>query len=102
MDPVKVTGICDWPIPTGLRQLRGFLGFANFYRCFIGHFSDIVAPLTRLTKKDQPWNWTNECQLVFDTLKQKFLEEPCLLMPDMSKPFQIEADASLHATAGVL
>jgi Reverse transcriptase (RNA-dependent DNA polymerase) len=32
MDPVKLSGIRDWPTPTSVKQVRGFIGFANFYR----------------------------------------------------------------------
>jgi RNase H-like domain found in reverse transcriptase len=43
-----------------------------------------------------------ECQNTFDTLKKRFMEEPVLLMPDQSKPFQIKSDASKVATGAVL
>jgi hypothetical protein len=102
MDPVKLAGIKDWPIPTTVRQVRSFLGFGNFYRKFISHYSDIARPLNDLTKKDKKFEWTDECQNAFDTLKTKFTEEPVLMMPDQSKPFQIESDASKVATGAVL
>ena len=52
MDPKKLAGISDWPVPKNLRQVRSFLGFGNFYRRFIEQFSHVVRPLTALTKKD--------------------------------------------------
>ena len=55
-----------------------------------------------LTKKDKKFEWTEECQMSFDTLKRRFTEEPVLLMPDHSKPFQIESDALKVATGAVL
>ena len=42
MDPKKIAGIADWPIPTTLKQLRSFLGFGNYYRRFIRSFSDVA------------------------------------------------------------
>ena len=42
MDPVKVAAVRDWPTPRNLRDLRGFLGFANFYRRFIQNFAQIA------------------------------------------------------------
>ena len=102
MDQVKLAGIRDWPVPTTVKQVRSFLGFGNFYRKFISHYSDIARPLNDLTKKDRKFEWTNECQNAFDTLKQRFTEEPVLVMPDRTKPFQIEADASKIATGAVL
>src|SRR5271155_5554831 len=102
MDPVKLNGIRDWPIPTTVKQVRSFLGFGNFYRRFIAHYSDLARPLNDLTKKNKKFDWTTECQTAFDLLKKKFTEEPVLLLPDHSKPFQIESDASKVATGAVL
>jgi hypothetical protein len=62
MDPGKLKGIRDWPAPTTVKQTRGFLGFGNFYRRFIWHFSELAKPLNDLLKKDQKFNWTDDCQ----------------------------------------
>ena len=69
MDPGKLKGISEWPIPSTVKQVRGFLGFGNFYRRFIQHFSNIVKPLNDLLKKDQRFNWTDEQQKAFEELK---------------------------------
>ena len=53
-------------------------------------------------KKDKKFEWTTECQEAFNILKRRFTEELVLLMPDQSKPFQIESDASKVATGAVL
>ena len=90
MDPGKLKGIRDWPEPTTVKQTRGFLGFGNFYRRFIWHFSHLAKPLNDLLKKDQKFEWTDDCQRAFDELKKRFTEEPVLMMPDQTKPFQIE------------
>jgi hypothetical protein len=42
MDPAKIKGIANWPIPMTVKQVRSFLGFCNFYRSFIYHFSHIA------------------------------------------------------------
>jgi hypothetical protein len=76
MDPGKLKGIQDWPVPTTVKQVRGFLGFGNFYRRFIWRFSDLAKPLNDLLKKDKKFEWTNDCQKVFDSLKRRFTEEP--------------------------
>ena len=52
MDPIKLTGIQDWPTLTTVKHIR-FLGFGNFYRKFISHYSNIAKPLNDLTKKDR-------------------------------------------------
>ena len=78
------------------------MGFGNFYQHFIRKFSDIARPLNDLLKKDKTFDWTDECQQSFDDLKSRFTEEPVLMMPDHSRLFQIEADASKYASGAVL
>jgi hypothetical protein len=102
MDPIKLAGISKWPELTTIKQVRSFLGFANFYRKFIGNYAEIVAPLTELTKKTVPFRWDAECQKAFDMLKEKFLAEPVLIMPDPMKPFILETNASNWAVGAVL
>jgi Reverse transcriptase (RNA-dependent DNA polymerase) len=87
MDLVKLSGIRNWPTLNTVKQVRGFLGFANFYRQFIKKFSKLVLPLNNLLWKDTKFDWNHECQEAFETLKGQFLQEPMLMMPDHSKPF---------------
>jgi hypothetical protein len=63
---------------------------------------EVTQPLNTLTKKDQMFDWTTECQEAFDMLKQKFSETPVLLMPDPEKPFTIESNTSKFASGAVL
>ena len=58
--------------------------------------------LNDLLKKDQKFEWTETQQDTFDELKKRFMEELVLMMPDHTKPFQIEMDASKYATGAVL
>ena len=92
MDPVKLGGIRDWPVPITVKQVQSFLGFGNFYQWNIAHYSDLAQPLIDLTKKDKTFKWTTKCQTAFDILKTKFTEEPVLLMPDHSKPVTTSKD----------
>lgn len=95
MDPVKVQGLMDWPIPKKVKDVQAFIGFANFYRRFIQGFSKIARPLTQLTRKDIEWEWSQEAQNAFDKLKRAFTTAPILVMPDPSKKMRIETDASV-------
>lgn len=85
-----------------IKQVQSFLGFRNFYRWFIKDFSIIARLLYNLTKKDIQWNWIKAYQKAFENLKKAFTSLPVLIMPDMTKPFQIEADMSNFATRVVL
>ena len=78
MDPDKIKVIQDWPEPRKVKDIQSFLGFANFYRCYIHNYSDIVVPLTRLTCKSMPWNFNDNCKLAFLRLKQAFTSAPVL------------------------
>mgnify|MGYP000532974220 FL=1 len=102
MDARKVAAITDWPVPTRLKEVQSFLGFANFYRRFINGFSSLVQPLIILTRKDTPFLWTSAAQRAFDALKAAFLTAPVLVHPDPTRPFQVETDASDFAIGVVL
>ena len=102
MDPAKVSAVRDWATPTTLRELRGFLGFANFYRRFIKDFSKAARPLHDLTKKHIPWSWGTPQQEAFDTLRTAFTSSPVLALWDPDRPTRIEVDASGFATGGAL
>jgi hypothetical protein len=70
MDPNKLSGIADWPSPKMVKQVRSFLGFCNFY---IYRFSHMAKPLTELTNKGKPFEWTQECEDAFQLMKAQFL-----------------------------
>jgi len=70
MDTLKLKGIQDWPVPSTVKQVRGFLGFENFYYRFIRNFSDIMHPLNDLLRKDKRFDWTQECQDAFESMKK--------------------------------
>jgi len=72
MSDTKVKTIQEWPELKKIKDIQSFLGFANFYRCFIFDYSDIVILLTRFTRKNTPWNFDNNCRVAFNTLKQAF------------------------------
>ena len=78
MDPVKVQGISAWPTPTNVKDIKAFLGFCNFYCCFISHFATIAKPLTQLMRKDVPWTWGPMQKKAFEALKCAFTEGPVL------------------------
>jgi hypothetical protein len=85
MDPTKVKGIMDWPIPTSVKDVQSFLGFCNFYRVFIPHFSDKSRPLNDLTCKNRQWEWTEHKQQAFQSLKDACATLLALHCPDWSK-----------------
>lgn len=101
MDPKKVQAVTDWASPKTVRDVQCFLGFANFYRIFIKNYSQVAAPLTRLTCKDK-LEWTPAAQKAFEDLKVAFTTAPILVHPDFTKAFYMETDASDFALGAVL
>jgi transposase InsO family protein len=102
MDPVKVAGVAQWPVPSNRKEVQSFLGFANFYRRFIAGFSDIARPLFDLTKKDSTFTWGTDTQRAFDDVKSAITSTPTLIQPNPDLPYRIEADGSGVATGAVL
>ncbi|KAL5775964.1 hypothetical protein ACOSP7_013524 [Xanthoceras sorbifolium] len=102
MDEAKIKAICEWDPPTKVPELRSFLGLVNYYRRFIKGYSARAAPLTDLLKKNKAWEWSSECQEAFEGLKKAVTEEPVLSLPDHSKPYEVQTDASDFAIGGVL
>src|SRR6266498_1842791 len=84
------------------RQLRGFLGLAQYYQNFIGWFSTITRSLFKLLKRNTPFEWTVSQQIAFDIFKQKLMEEPILAHPDFTKIFKLYTDASDVGLGAVL
>ncbi|KAI2644866.1 Transposon Ty3-I Gag-Pol polyprotein [Labeo rohita] len=77
MDPQKLKAVRSWPLPTSLKQLQRFLGFANFYRRFIQGFSATAAPLTALTKPSRgDFQLTPEAVQAFKKLCHLFTTAP--------------------------
>jgi hypothetical protein len=74
----KVEAIKKWEAPTTIKGVRSFIGFSNFYRGFIENFSEIVAPLMLLTRKNQAWQWKKKQQKLFNRLKELFISAPIL------------------------
>jgi len=85
-----------------VKDVRKFLGLANYYRRFIKDFARVARPINMLTRKDVKWQWGVEQQKVFDKLKRVFTTKPVLVAPDLDKEFRVEADASNYTTGGVL
>ena len=92
MDADKVAAVAAWPTPQSPRALRGFLGLAGYYRRYIQDFGLIVAPLTRLLRRDA-FSWDEEATTAFTALQRALTTGPVLQMADFMRPFIVDCDA---------
>lgn len=102
MDPAKVSAVVDWPTPRSKKELRGFLGFLNFYRRFIKNFTQIARPLNALTSVNKTFLWDDACHSAFTQLKTALSSAPTLTMPTNDAPYRVETDASGFGIGAVL
>ena len=82
VDPSNIAIIVDLPPPTSVRQLRTALGHTGYYRKFIKGYAQITTPMEKLLKKYSKFQWTEECQQSFDTLKKKMVTVLILVFLD--------------------
>ena len=92
MEQEKIKAVKEWKMPTKIKDVESFLGFANFYRRFIHNFSHTARPLNELKGKKE-WKWEKEHQEAFKELKEKITRQPVLSLPRRKRKFRVETDA---------
>ena len=101
MEQEKIKVVKEWKTPTRVKDIKSFLGFANFYRQFIHNFSHTARSLNKLKGKKE-WKWEEEHQRVFEELKEKITSQLVLSLPKRERKFRVETDASGHTIREVL
>ena len=102
VDPCKVEAVLNWKQPSTPTEVRSFLGLAGYYRRFIKDFSKISLPLTKLTRKEAKFDWTEKCQSAFQQLQQSLTTAPVLTIPVPGQGLVVWSDASLSGLGCVL
>ena len=104
----NVRAITEFPIPKSTKEVRSFVGLANFYRRHIPNIAAISRPLTDLTRHDKSTGkpvafvWSEQCQQAFKEVKRCLVSAPVLLPPDWEREFFLWTDASLVGFGAVL
>ena len=89
MEQEKIKAVKEWKAPTKIKDVKSFLGFANFYQRFIHNFSHTARPLNELKGKKE-WKWGKEHQEAFDELKEKITSQLVLSLPKREGKFRVE------------
>ena len=101
-DPKKIETVTEWPVPASVKDVRSFLGLTGYYRRFVKGYASIAAPLHALTKKGQVFEWNEETQKAFETLREALTTPPILSMPVDTGEFVLDTDASDQTIGAVL
>ncbi|GJR93506.1 putative reverse transcriptase domain-containing protein [Tanacetum coccineum] len=102
VDPSKIEAVKNWKPPKTPIEIRSFLGLAGYYKRFIINFSKISKSLTLLTQKNQKFEWGDEQEIAFQTLKDMLCVAPILALPEGTNDFVVYCDASNQGFACVL
>jgi len=94
VDPSKIQAIQEWPTPKNVGEVMSFHGLTSFYRRFVPNFSSLASPLNELVKKDVTFHWGEIQENAFQKIKFLLTNAPILALPDFTKPFELECDAS--------
>ena len=94
VDPQKIEAIVSWKPPANVTEIRSFLGLSGYYQKFVEGFSKLAAPLTKLTRKEEKFVWSEACQQSFDELKRKLTSALVLTLPSGQDGYTVYCDAS--------
>ena len=102
VDFAKIKNFLDLKPPVNPKQVRVLLGHTGYYRKFMRYYSDMAYPLEELLREDQEFDWIEECNISFETLKRKLVEAPILRFPNWSTKFHVHIDVSGLAIREIL
>ena len=85
-----------------MKAVQSFLRFCGFYRRFVEKYSQLVRPLSRLTRKNVLFVWDEKCQAAFENVKKKLSSAPFIQHFNPELPTSLETDASDGVVSGVL
>ena len=108
-DPEKIKAVAEFPLPpmnatekVQKKHIMSYLGLCSYYRRFVPKFADMARPLHQLTKKDQPFEWSEAANASFEQLRAALLQATVLAYPEPEQPMEIHPDASDYGLGAVL
>jgi hypothetical protein len=94
VDPANIAVILDLQPPTSVKHLRVTLGHTWYYMKFIKGYTQITTPMEKLLKKQEKFQWNDDCQKGMDTLKKILVTASILIFPDWNKDFCVHVEVS--------
>ena len=101
-DPKKIAALDNMPPPKNVKAIQTLNGLAQFNRCFIKDYAGIMEPITQLTRKEEVFDWTTECENAYQYIKTRYQNAPILIGVDWILEFHIHTDASNIALGAML
>lgn len=101
-DESKVEAIVNAPKPLNITQLKAFLGLINYYGKFVPNLSSLLHPLYSLLKKNQTWNWNEQCEYAFRKIKNILASDQVLCHYDPALPLVLSVDSSAYGIGAIL
>ena len=98
----KLCVVRDWEAQNSVKDVRSFLGFANYCCQYVPRYARIASPLTLWTKKNIEWNWAPVQRKAFSELKSALCNTSLLIFPNPWLSYTMVIDASADAIGGVL
>ena len=100
--PEKLESIRKMPAPRTAKEVKQFLGLIGYYQKFVPRFMDISRPLTKLTRHNVVFEWTEQCAKAFNHLRELLMEYPILRYPNPTQDYILYTDTSGIGWSGVL
>ncbi|KAE8993323.1 hypothetical protein PR002_g20276 [Phytophthora rubi] len=92
--PRLISAVQEFPRPTDAVEAKRFVHLAGYYRRFVKGFGSMMAPITKLLRKDAEWEWTPAQESAFEYVKMILTSKPLLIYPNFQLPFRVATDAS--------
>lgn len=102
VDSSKIEAVQDWAQPKNASEICSFLGLAGYYRRFVKDFSRLASPLTKLTRKEIKFVWSETCEKSFQELNIRLTTAPVLIIPERGLGYSVYCDTSREGLGCVL
>ncbi|CAK8685059.1 unnamed protein product [Clavelina lepadiformis] len=101
-DPAKIEAIQRMPSPEDVSGVKRFCGMVQYLARFLPNLANDLEPLRKLTRKNEKWKWSEECENAMNKVKEKLCETPILTFFDQRKDLILQVDSSKSGLGAVL